>query len=109
MKKINKILSFCFIFLLLFSNICMASSSTTLSIIEESSETVYLENDQGYISKSIISSDSDNGEVTIELELSNTSSDSTYSTDTEIFLVVDNSPSMDYELSSRSNKKRSCS
>lgn len=105
----KKILSLCLAFLFIFSNICMASSENLLLVIEESSETAYLENDQGYLDKSIVDYDSEAGEITIELSLANKSTTSTAYEDTEIFLVVDNSPSMDFELSSRTNEKRNCS
>ena len=45
---------------------------TTLNIIQYASETKYLENNQGYISKSIVDSNKDTGEVTIELKVANT-------------------------------------
>ena len=73
-KSINKII------LILIAIIIGSSSSsvfatdlkTALNIVQKSSEKKYLENDQGYISKSIVDIDSNKGEVTIELKLSNT-------------------------------------
>ena len=49
-----------------------AELKTSLDIIQKASETKYLENDQGYISKTIVDSNADTGEITIELKLSNT-------------------------------------
>lgn len=72
---------------------------TSLNIIQKDSETMYLENDQGYISKSIIASEPSKGEVIIELKVSNTKKESEQVKDTEIFLVVDNSGSMGYTTS----------
>ena len=72
---------------------------TRLDVIKQASETKYLENDQGYISKTIVDSDPDTGEVTIELKLSNTAQEVEMTKDTEIFLVVDNSGSMGYTTS----------
>lgn len=76
-----------------------ASNDVALNIVQKASETKYLENDQGYISKTIVDSDSEKGEVTVEVKLSNTSKDLETSTGTEIFLVVDNSGSMGYTTS----------
>lgn len=76
-----------------------ASNDVALNIVQKASETKYLENDQGYISKTIVDSDSEKGEITVEVKLSNTSKDLETSTGTEIFLVVDNSGSMGYTTS----------
>ena len=62
-----------------------ASNDVALNIVQKASETKYLENDQGYISKTIVDSDSEKGEVTVEVKLSNTSKDLETSTGTEIF------------------------
>ena len=80
-------------------NVNAAELKTSLDIIQKASETKYLENDQGFISKTIVDSNSDTGEVTIELKLSNTAKEVEKTTDTEIFLVVDNSGSMGYTTS----------
>lgn len=73
--------------------------NTRLDIVKPVSEVKYLENDQGYISKTIVDSKPDTGEVTIELKLSNTAKEVEKTKDTEIFLVVDNSGSMGYTTS----------
>lgn len=78
---------------------------TKLDIIQKSADIKYLENDQGYISKSIIDSNKDTGEVTIELKLSNTAKAVEKTTDTEIFLVIDNSFSMDYAVTEQSTRR----
>ena len=73
-------------------NIFAANLKTRLDVIQNASETKNLENDQGYISKTIVDSNSDTGEVTIELKLSNKSQkQETYNNyeNTEIFLIVD--------------------
>lgn len=74
---------------------------TRLDVIQQASETKYLENDQGYISKTIVDSNAETGEVTIELKLSNTkekqeNSDNSHSNgkNTEIYIIIDESGSM---------------
>ena len=47
------------------------NTQKTLNVINQSGEIKYFENDQGYISKSIVNSNSDTGEVTIQLKVSN--------------------------------------
>lgn len=92
-----------FIIFSLFSNVF--ATDTTLEIIQKSSENKYLENDQGYVSKSIVDSNNSTGEVTIELKLSNTKKELENKKDSEIFLVVDNSPSMDFVTSTGKTRK----
>lgn len=106
-KSINKII------LILIAIIIGTSSSsvfatdlkTELNIVQKSSEKKYLENDQGYISKSIVDIDSDNGEVTIELKLSNTKKAVEEKNYTEVVLLMDNSLSMDYKTSEGKTRK----
>lgn len=84
-----------------------ADLKTSLEVIQKASETKDLENDQGFISKTIVDSDAEKGEVTIELKLSNTkkASETTVKRGTEIILVIDNSPSMDFVTSSGQTRK----
>ena len=97
--SINKtIFIFLIIFIVfsIFSNVSASNLKTSLDVVQNASETKYLENDQGYISKTIVDSNSDTGEVTIELKLSNTKKETeqvTYDS-TELIFVVDNSKSM---------------
>lgn len=49
----------------------VCATNYQLNIEKENAETKYLENNQGYISKKIINSNSTNGEVTVELTVSN--------------------------------------
>ena len=93
------------IIITLIPNVKATDLKTELQIVNQSSETKYLDNDQGYISKKIIDSNSDTGEVTIELKLSNTAKEIENVVDTEIFLVVDNSPSMDFVTSTGETRK----
>ena len=79
--------------------------NTKLYVVKDQSETKYLENDQGYITKKIVDSDPDKGEVTIELKLVNKGQETVKKKDTEIFLVVDNSPSMDFTTATGSTRK----
>lgn len=78
---------------------------TTLDVIQQASETKYLDNDQGYISKTIVDSNAEIGEVTIELKLSNTKKEKEETKKTEIFLVIDNSISMDYNSTETATRK----
>lgn len=86
-------------------NVNAAELKTTLKVIEEASETKYLENDQGYISKTIVDSNLEEGEVTIELKLSNTAKAVEETTETEVMFVIDNSPSMDFVTESGLTRK----
>lgn len=99
LKKIFIILISILLMIGICGNVDAAELKTSLDIIQKASETKYLENDQGFISKTIVDSNSDTGEVTIELKLSNTAKEVEKTTDTEIFLVVDNSGSMGYTTS----------
>ena len=108
MKKVTKVLiivSLLFSIISMYTNVFAAELKTKLDVIQEASETKELENDQGYISKTIVNSNESTGEVTIELKLSNTKKNIEKQMDTEIFLVVDNSPSMDFVTSSGKTRK----
>ena len=78
---------------------------TSLDIIQKASETKYLENEQGYISKTIVDSNASTGEVTIELKLSNTKKEISKSNDTEIVLAIDNSNSMQFKTAEGKTRK----
>ena len=104
MKKQIFILTIFLIMLIQLSTNVFASGNV-LKVVEQSSETKYLENNQGFISKTIVDSNSDTGEVTIELKLSNTSKETEINKDTEVFLVLDNSISMDYNSTENSTRK----
>ena len=71
MKKLLSILIICFTILSMSSTVFASELNTKLEIIQQSSEVKYLENDQGYMSKTIVDSDADLGKVTIDLSLSN--------------------------------------
>ncbi|MGN1310732.1 MAG: vWA domain-containing protein [Clostridia bacterium] len=99
MKKLKKIWYMAIITLMIttsFSRVFASELKTTLNVIQQSSEIKYLENDQGYISKAIVDSNNNTGEVTIELKLSNTKKETVTNGTTEVFFVIDNSPSMKY-------------
>ena len=110
MKKTKILLSILLIILLLVNTNVFAASNI-LKVVEQSSETKYLENDQGYISKSIVDADEKNGEVTIELKLANTSKKQTSTTqaisqgNSEIMLVIDDSGSMYTNISEGITRK----
>ena len=76
--------------------------NTKLYVVKDQSETKYLENDQGYITKKIVDSNPDTGEVTIELKIANTNkkieeiknNNNSNGKNTEIFFIIDESGSM---------------
>jgi len=104
MKKLIKIIIVLFVMISPLQT--FAQTTNELQVIKESSEKKYLENDQGYISKNIVESNKDTGEITIEVTLANISKlYENLSTTTEIFLVVDNSPSMDFVTASGETRK----
>lgn len=104
-KRYKRILIILLIILSISFNTNATENKNILTIVEKESKTEYLENNQGYISKTIVDSNSDTGEVTIELKLSNTKKEGEKTINTEIFLVVDNSPSMDFVTSTGKTRK----
>lgn len=103
MKKLNKIgyiALIAVIILSLFSSAFAANEKNVLNVVEASSEIKYLENDQGYISKTIVDSNSNTGEVTIELKVSNTKKETETSKiydNTEIYFLVSENLARDSE------------
>lgn len=87
-------------------NVNAADLKTKLDIIKQASETKNFENTEGFISKTIVDSNSDTGEVTIELKLSNGQKEKQSSNNTEIIFVVDNSPSMDFKTATGESRKK---
>ncbi len=94
-KYLNKITCISLILFMLLdicSNVFAADVKTSLDVIQEASETKYLDNDQGNISKTIVDSNSETGEVTIELKLSNTKKEKEQKKiyeNTEVYLLID--------------------
>ena len=90
--KVNIIFIILFIVFSSFSNVFAADLQTSLKVIKEASETGYLEDDQGYIEERIVSSDSENGELTVQLSVNNKEKDNsteiTKYENTEIFILV---------------------
>ncbi len=79
---------------LLIIGICINSNATeiktSLEVIQMKSETKYLENKQGSIEKQIISSDSEKGEVKVQVKINNTATkveEQKYD-DTEILIII---------------------
>ena len=92
MKK--KVILLIFILMLLLSRYVFALEiQTELKVLEKFSEKKYLENDQGYVIKTLADINPDSGEAIVELKLSNTAKD------------VDNSGSMDFKLSNGKKRK----
>lgn len=81
------------------------ATNTEFKIIENEGQTKQLDNDQGYISKHIVDSNVENGEVIIEIKLSNTSKEEQKVGKTEVVFVVDNSASMGTLTSSKISRK----
>lgn len=105
---INKTTSVLLITLIIFSifySVFASNTNTSLEVVEKASKTEYLENNQGYISKTIIDSNANTGEVTIELKLSNTKNETSKSKNTEIILVIDNSVSMKFKTADGKTRK----
>ena len=77
-----------------------SNNKTQLQVVEKSSETKYLEDDQGYITKTIVDSNPDTGEVTVELRLNNKGKEQeqnkTYE-NTEIYILVSENLAKDNE------------
>lgn len=91
----------------IFSNVFASELKTSLDVIQQASETKYLENDQGYISKTIINSNASTGEVTVELKLSNKKKEEEqvkYDS-TELVFVVDNSLSMKEKVTDEKTRR----
>lgn len=93
MLKKNLVMLIIFILLIsLCSSVHAIELKTKLSIIQQASETKELENNQGTISKKIVSLDEEKGEVTIHLDLKNvkpnTSSEDEIYDNTEIFIII---------------------
>ncbi len=91
LKKISIILISIILILGICSNVNADELKTSLDIIQNASETKYLENDQGYVSKSIVDSNAETGEVTIELKLNNTKKEleeTERHENTEIYLII---------------------
>ena len=108
MRKFLKLI-FCML-LILFIMVYLSTNvfANTLSIIQTSQEKK-LENEQGYISKKIVDSNANTGEVTIELEVANANKSSTDTSNnskknTEIFLIMDESYSMTTKLGGQSRR-----
>lgn len=99
MNQVKNIISICLILVILLANsinVYATDLQTKLNVIQPASEIKYLENNQGNISKTIVDSNADIGEVSIELKLSNTRKDEMLKKDgTEIVIVIDNSKSME--------------
>lgn len=92
MKKIISSIILVFSILTINLNVFAANTETELEVIQKESKTQYLENDQGNITKKIVDYDKENGDVTIEIKVSNVKKDSQENEnyeDTEIYLIVD--------------------
>lgn len=83
--------------------------NTELIVVESSSEKKELDNNQGFIQKTVVNSDSKKGEVTVQLKLHNALikeiTENQKSEDYEIFLVIDDSGSMISSISTGETRK----
>lgn len=106
--KINIILIQIFIMISIISHVYATENKTKLEVKVQASTTKYLENNQGYLTKSIVASNPATGEVTVELKLSNTNrkyeegnnnnNSNSNGKNSEIFIIIDESGSMYDEL-----------
>ncbi|MCI8411529.1 MAG: hypothetical protein HFJ40_03660 [Clostridia bacterium] len=91
MKRL-RIVTCVFIVIVIISSITYASSrGNILNVTQDISETKYLQDNQGYISKQIVETNSEEGEVTIELKLSNTKKETEKEElyeNTEVYIIV---------------------
>lgn len=100
MKKIISSIIIVICILAINANVFATNTTTKLEIIQNESETKYLEDNQGNITKKIIASDKENGEITIEVKVSNeknSSEENEIYEDTEIYLIVHESLSYNEE------------
>ena len=91
LKKFLLIFILTFLIISMSVNVNAKDLVTNLNIVQKASETKYLENDQGHISKEIVNSNKDIGEVTVEVKLSNVKKEQENTQiydSTEIYLIV---------------------
>ncbi|MBE5819935.1 MAG: hypothetical protein E7310_03875 [Clostridiales bacterium] len=93
MLKKTRIILITIILLILFSTTVMSTElKTKLEVVQKESEVKYLENNQGYISKTITDVNEENGEVTVEVKLANLAKDINVETETyentEIIIII---------------------
>ena len=72
------------------TNVRAVELKTSLNVIQPLGEIKYFENDQGYISKNIVDSNKETGEVTVELKVVNLPKDNTETTyeNTEVLIMI---------------------
>ena len=107
-KKYVSIIVAIIMIMSMYTNSYAAGKKTSLEVIEKSSESKDLDNGVGKVSKSIVDVDSEKGEVTIELKLENYKEKQgtvVANKEQEIFLVIDDSGSMD-EIITGTDKTR---
>lgn len=105
MLKSKKILSILLVVIFIIAsatNVFATDLKTKLYVTQASSEIKQLENEQGEISKTIVNSNPDSGEVTIELKLFNSkkeqaSTDSEKFENTEIYIMISENITTDSE------------
>ena len=87
-RALISVLTFCLVIQMVLP--AYAANNVYLNIIQKASETKYLDNDQGNISKTIIDSDAEKGEVTVEVKLSNTSKETSTKRfdNSEVFIII---------------------
>lgn len=107
LKKVVAFLAIIFIIITICIRVNATEKITTLDTIVQSSEKKYFENDQGNISKSIVESDPDKGEITIELKIANEKKKTSEETNkgTEVIFVIDNSVSMEEKVNENETRR----
>ncbi len=92
LKKIFYVIIISILIIGISTSVNATENTNKLNIIQMESENKYLENDQGFMSKAIVDSDPQKGEITIELKLANQSKEGTTQNgnyeNTEIFIII---------------------
>lgn len=104
-RKTLSIIATTIILLVICGNVYASELNTRLDVVQNLSEIKSIENGQASIVKKIIDSNSETGEVTVEVKVANTAKNSDVSGGTEIFIVLDNSGSMNNFAVKRTKRK----
>jgi len=104
MKKVLKIVAIMAIAVISLGNVVNGSYSKFV-VMDEQGDKEQLENNQGYISKSVVSKNEAEGKVEIEIKISNTT-EKVVNEKTEIIFLLDNSYSMKGKVGNSSKTKK---
>ncbi len=104
MKKVLKIVAVMIIAVISLGDVANGSYSKFV-VMDEQGDKEQLENNQGYISKSVVSQNEAEGKVEIEIKISNTT-EKVVNEKTEIIFLLDNSYSMREKVGKSSKTKK---